>query len=132
MNKGFAQIGYRHDHNAQTIVLTKKFSKTSSIVGSKDYNTLCRLRKDYPDYSVVVREIAKKEGKSNPNRNLTYQHMRETIIRKYGDGSAELKAFEVVIMESKIQPAPYIHVKAWFLNQYPDVRPTDDKNATNN
>ena len=37
MNKGFAQIGYRHDHANQTIVLTKKFSKSSSIVGSKDY-----------------------------------------------------------------------------------------------
>ena len=122
MNKGFAQIGYRHDHANQTIVLTKKFSKTSSIVGSKDYNTLCRLRKDYPDYSIVVREIAKKEGKVNPNRNLTYDHMRETITIKHGKESKELAALETVIVESKIKPAPYLHVKDWFLRQYPDVR----------
>ena len=122
MNKGFAQIGYRHDHANQTIVLTKKFSKSSSIVGSKDYNTLCRLRKDYPDYSIVIREIAKKEGKVNPNRNLTYDRMRETIIIKHGKESKELAALETVIVEAKIKPVPYLHVKEWFLRQYPDVR----------
>lgn len=132
MNKGFAQIGYRHDHENHAIVLTKKFSKTSSVVGSKDYNTLCRLRKDYPDYHIVVREIAKKEGKSNPNRNLTYDNMRETIITKYGKDSDELNAFEIVIKESKIHPAPYIHVKAWFLNAYPNTRSTNGKSNTNN
>ena len=132
MNKSFAQIGYRHDHAEQTILLTKKFSKSSSIVGSKDYNTLCRLRKDYPDYKILVREIAKKEGKRNPNRHLTYENMRDTIVSKYGNESNELAAFEIVIKESKIKTSPYMHVKAWFLAQYPDVRPDSEKNNTNN
>lgn len=132
MHKGFAQIGYRHDHAEQAILLTKKFSKSSSIVGSKDYNTLCRLRKDYPDYKIIVREIAKKEGKRNPNLHLTYENMRDTIVSKHGNESNELAAFEIVIKESKIKTAPYMYVKAWFLAQYPDVRPGSDKIDTNN
>lgn len=107
MNKNFLSLGYRTDFNAQTIILTKKFAKSASVVGSKDYTILCRLRKDYPDYSIVVREIAKKEGKVNPNRNLTYDHMRETITVKHGKESKELAALETVIVESKIKPAPY-------------------------
>ena len=73
MNKNFTTLGYRPDFDTMTIILTKKFAKSASIVGSKDYNTLCRIRKDYPDYKVVVREIAKKEGKKNTHKNLTYQ-----------------------------------------------------------
>ena len=122
MNKSFLSLGYRTDFNTQTIILTKKFAKSASVVGSKDYTILCRLRKDYPDYSIVVREIAKKEGKVNPNRNLTYDHMRETITIKHGKESKELAALETIIIESKIKPAPYLHVKDWFLRQYPDAR----------
>ena len=70
MNKNFTTLGYRPDFDTMTIILTKKFAKSASLVGSKDYNTLCRLRKDYPDYKVVVREIAKKEGKKNTHKNL--------------------------------------------------------------
>ena len=65
MNKNFVSLGYRPDFTTMTITLTKKFAKSASIVGSKDYMTLCQLRKDYPDYKVVVREIAKKEDKKN-------------------------------------------------------------------
>lgn len=75
MNKNFTTLGYRPDFDTMTIILTKKFAKSASLVGSKDYNTLCRLRKDYPDYKVVVREIAKKEGKKNTHKNLTYKAM---------------------------------------------------------
>ena len=47
MNKNFTTLGYRPDFETESIILTKKFAKSASIVGSKDYNTLCRLRKDY-------------------------------------------------------------------------------------
>ena len=50
MNKNFTTLGYRPDFDTMTIILTKKFAKSASLVGSKDYNTLCRLRRDYPDY----------------------------------------------------------------------------------
>ena len=38
---------YEIDFINSKIILTKKFAKSASIVGSKDYNTLCRIRKDY-------------------------------------------------------------------------------------
>ena len=72
MSANINTLGYRPDFDTQSIILTKKFAKSASVVGSKDYNTLCRLRRDYPDYKVVVREIAKKEGKKNTHKNLTY------------------------------------------------------------
>ena len=48
--------------------------------------------------------------------------MRETITIKYGKESKELDALEPIIVESKIKPAPYLHVKDWFLRQYPEAR----------
>lgn len=122
MNTNFTTVGYRPDFNTQTIILTKKFAKTASIVGSKDYTTLCRIRQDYPDYKVIVREIAKKEGKANPNRNLTFKNMRNHIINIHGENSEEVKEFNHTMECSKIQTGRYAYVKKWFLSKYPDVR----------
>ena len=91
MNKNFTTLGYRPDFDTMTIILTKKFAKSASLVGSKDYNTLCRLRKDYPDYKVVVREIAKKEGKKNTHKNLTYKAMGAYIDTTIADDEAKKK-----------------------------------------
>ena len=95
MNKNFTTLGYRPDFDTMTIILTKKFAKSASIVGSKDYKNLCRIRKDYPDYKVVVREIAKNEGKKNTHKNLTYPAMKAYIettmgMTTHAKGSASL------------------------------------------
>lgn len=124
MNKNFVECGYRPDHENQSIILTKKFAKSAAIVGSKDYNILCRLRKDFPDYKIVVREIAKKEGKKNTHKNLTYPAMKAYIETTIADDEAKKKAlaeFESMKVLGKGQTCgAYLFVRDWFLKKYPN------------
>ncbi len=133
MNKNFVTVGYRPDFDTQTIILTKKFAKSASIVGSKDYTTLCRLRKDYPDYKVVVREIAKKEGKKNTHKNLTYQAMKAYIETTIADKEVQKKAlveFENMKVLGKGQTCgAYLFVRDWFLKKYPNYHTIEEQTA---
>lgn len=128
MSANFTTLGYRPNHENQSIILTKKFAKSASIVGSKDYNTLCRLRKDYPDYKVVVREIAKKEGKSNTHKNLTYEAMKVFIETTISDIEAQKKALTELnnakILGKGQTCGAYLFVRDWFLKKYPNYYPT--------
>ena len=54
---------YEINYVENTIVVTKKFLKEAGIIGSTAYNDLARVRKDLPDFQIVQREIAKKQGK---------------------------------------------------------------------
>ena len=133
MNKNFTTLGYRPDFTTMTIILTKKFAKSASIVGSKDYNTLCRIRKDYPDFKVVVREIAKKEGKKNTHKNLTYKAMKAYIETTITDAEEQKKAlaeFDNVQVLGKGQTCgAYLFVRDWFLNKYPNYYITEEQTA---
>jgi len=124
MKTNFVTRGYRADFPTETIVLTKKFAKTASIVGSKDYNTLCRLRKDYPGFKVVVREIAKKEDKANTHKNLTYQAMKVYIETTITEAEAQAKALtefaNVKVLGKGQTCGAYLFVRDWFLNKYPN------------
>lgn len=125
MNKNsFVALGYRFDHDNSTIVLTKKFAKAAGVVGSKEYNTLRKLRKDAPDYTVAVREIHRKEGKTNTHKNLTYKAMENHITLTIADQEQretalrDLKAIQTL---GKGQPCgAYLFVCDWFLKQYPN------------
>ena len=103
-----------------TITITKKFAKAASILGSSEYNTLMMLKKDNPDFEIVLREIKKKVGKKS-YRNLTFKAMEENIIRIDGKDSPNLKIFETVKAQAILQPSPYAFVKKWFLDNYKDA-----------
>ena len=133
MNKNFATLGYRPDFTTMTITLTKKFAKSASIVGSKDYNTLCRIRKDYPDYKVVVREIAKKEGKKNTHKHLTYKAMKAYIENTITDAEEQKKALaecdNIQVLGKGQTCGAYLFVRDWFLKKYPNYYTKEEKNA---
>ena len=134
MNKNFTTLGYRPDFDTMTIILTKKFAKSASIVGSNDYNTLCRIRKDYPDYKVVVREIAKKEGKKNTHKNLTYKAMKVFIENTITEAEAQAKALTELanaqILGKGQTCGAYLFVRDWFLKKYPNYYATGAEEVT--
>lgn len=119
MNKN---SNYFIDQLNSTIILTKRFYKAASVLNSPEYKELMQARRDNPTFSVVLREIKRKENK-NSYRNLTYGNMR-TFIENYemdDDVRADrLKEFEKVMALSKVQSGPYAYVKAWFLKMYGD------------
>ena len=108
---------FRFDHAAQTIILTKKFAKAAGMINSREYRTLATLHKDYPDYTVELKEIAKREGKTTYAR-LTYDAMRNHIRITEGETSANLCNLETYI-EAYKGSGCYPKVKKWFLDHYP-------------
>ena len=72
---------YNVDFFTSTIIITKKFYKAASVLNSPEYKEMMQLRRDNPDFTIVLREIKKKEGKKS-YRNLNYENMR-TFIENY-------------------------------------------------
>ena len=112
---------YKIDVVAGTITLTKKFAKAAGVLGTREFNTFKQLRADYPDYTVQVREIAKKENKVS-YANLTYDFMKTFIGMVEGEASENIGNLAKVIELSKGQPGHYAYVKTWFLERYPNYQ----------
>ena len=112
---------YKVDVVAETITLTKKFAKAAGVLGTREFNTFKQLRADYPDYTVQVREIAKKENKIS-YANLTYKFMNTFISMVEGEASENISNLAKVIELSKGQPGHYAYVKTWFLEHYPNYQ----------
>ena len=66
------------NHQERQIIMDRTFAKLSENTFSAEYAHLQQVRRDYPNYTVIRREI-----KSNPNKEtyagLTYQYMRDYI-----------------------------------------------------
>lgn len=115
---------YTLSHTNKSIILTKAFSRSAGILGSTAYNTLKQLRADYPDYTIEMRTVKRKEGKSNTSYHLTYKNMEEYIIASDGKDSKAIIEFQKMRILSKTQAGPYAYVKKWFLDNYPNAHET--------
>lgn len=122
MNK---QQEYKVDFQSKTIILNKKFAKAAGVLNTKEYRILKQLRADYPDYTIELKEITKKEGKKT-YLNLTYEVMRNYIYTLDGADAENLRNLNTLINAYKGSGC-YPKVKKWFLDNYPDYA---DANAT--
>ena len=61
------------------IELTKKESTAAAKFGTPEYAHLQSVRRDYPDYAVITRQI-KKNSNKKVYKGLTYDYMRDYII----------------------------------------------------
>ena len=104
--------GYNFDALNNTLTISASFAKKASKVGSPEYNTILKLRHDYPNVQIV--KEAKKEGKSG----LCYAQM-EDFMKMHRNAKELLATFEKVKKLSRIQPMPYKYVKEWFENRFP-------------
>ena len=119
---------YEINYIENTITVTKKFLKEAGVIGSAAYTELAQVRRDYPDFQIVQREITKKQGKKS-YRKLTYEHMADFIsVQEEENAPAVLAEFERVKLLSKVQAGQYAFVKTWFLNRYKDVFTQDVEN----
>ncbi len=123
-------IGYEIDYIEEKIIVSKKFLKEASTINTAAYIELTQIRKDFPEFTIVPRQIAKRENKMTYGK-LTYKFMREYIESKE-DAESVLAEFEQVQKLAKFQNAQYVFVKKWFLGLYGDEfrREEDDKQET--
>ena len=103
--------GYNYDAINNTVTISAAFAKKASQVGSEEYETMLKLRKDYPNLKVM------KEEKTG-NAQLTYKKMEE-FINLHRNKDELKKAFEGAKTLSKFHSMPYTFVKDWFLKSFP-------------
>ena len=99
------------------IIITKKFEKAANSIGSREYNELVVLMKDFPTFSIVVKEIKKSTSKKKYN-GLTIEEMKRFIGTQ---SEEEVILFERVVAIAKHKKGSYAITKKWFLNKYKDA-----------
>lgn len=123
------------NHQESKIIMDRTFAKLSENTLSAEYAHLQQVRRDYPNYTVVRREI-----KSNPNKEtyagLTYQYMRDYISTHVPTDKVDdvMHEFDELILISNCHRVAkrYPTIKKWFLNMFPEIvaygiKPTEDK-----
>ena len=112
------------DHPTKTITMDRTFAKNAENTRSEEYAHLQNVRRDYPHYTVVRRQI-----KPNPNKEcwkgLTYEYM-ENYIKTHGtedERKSNLKEYEELRLISECHSTckRYPTIKKWFLAKYPEI-----------
>ena len=112
------------NHEEGIITMDRTFAKRAENTMSAEYTHLQSVRRDYPNYTVIRREI-----KKNPNKEcwkgLTYEYMENYIIGHEGDDTRDLVLKEFaekrLISECHSKCHRYPVIKKWFLDKYPEI-----------
>ena len=104
--------------------MDRTFAKLASNTKTPEYEHLQGVRRDYPEYTVVRRQIKRNPAKEN-YRGLTYEYM-EYYIMSHGtveEIKERLKTFDELklISECHSKSRRYPVIKRWFLEQYPEI-----------
>ena len=111
------------DYDRTVISVSSAFAKKAFTYGTREYDELNRARRDYPDFSIEIRQF-KTNQKQDHYKGLTYDYMRNYIVTKDNEHAVEmLSTLDDMIGISKCHSKckRYPTIKAWFLNQYPAV-----------
>ena len=113
------------NHTNSTIVMDRTFAKLAENTMSAEYAHLQQVRKDYPTYTVIQRQIKKNSNKETYN-GLTYEYM-EGYIMTHGSIEtiqANLREFEEMRLISKCHSKAFRYptIKAWFLERFPEIK----------
>ena len=104
-----------------TVALSASFLRKASTLGTKEYQEMLQLRRDFPGFQFQKAEVEKKTA--SKYKNLTYKHMREYIaasIAEEAEAKAMLGQMKKVEALSKVQTNPYKYVHDWFIKQFPE------------
>ena len=93
---------------ASTILCGKTFMKNASIFGTDEYNAFVGMKRDFPNYKVVVVEPKKAEAKMT-FKGLTREFMEHHIVTLFGEGSDEHKEFQNQTRISESYPKPLLN-----------------------
>ncbi len=113
----------------KTIELTKAEAKSASNPTSIEYDTLKTLRKDNPNFEVVVKESSKRSTKQrNGYKGLDFDYMETYIIHHSKESDTVLMEFyKRTGRRDKTHDAlpraqAYSKVAKWFLDQYSEIK----------
>ena len=112
------------NHADRIIVMDRTFAKLAENTMSAEYAHLQQVRRDYPKYKVIQRQIKKNSNKETYN-GLTYEYM-EGYIMTHGSVEtiqANIREFEEMRLISKCHGKAFRYpvIKSWFLEKYPEI-----------
>ena len=109
------------DHAKRLVIMDKTFAKFAANTMSAEYAHLQQVRRDYPTYEVVQKRI-KKNATKECYRGLTYAYM-ESYIESHGTAEVRYEFEEMrLIAQCHSKAFRYPTIKAWFLEQFPEVK----------
>lgn len=106
------------NHNTREIEMTKKESKEAAKYGSETYEKLVNIKKDFSDYTIIIRESTRK----NSCKGYSYDRM-ETYISTYGSDAQkeQFKAMRITSKDSMERGKAYKEIKEWFNETFPEA-----------
>ena len=112
------------DFDTKTIIMDRSFAQKVGDTRSDEYLHLQTVRKDYPDYRVITRQI-----KRNPNKKtysgLTYEYMENYILHHGSDAEVQKALSEYrelrLIAKCHGKGKGYPVIKQWFLEKYDEI-----------
>ena len=114
----------RINRNSRTIEVSKSFDKAASRFGTREYEAMQQVRKDYPSFTVVVKTV---RNKADHFKGLTYDFMEKYITSHDDDAKSIMKAFKDLRGQSDeaklfgAEALSYGEIKAWFFKTYPEI-----------
>ena len=100
----------RIDYAKETIEITKTFANKASAYGSREYNELATVRRDFPRFKLKITE----SRGTNGFKGMDYDFMRN-YISLHENSEQNLEAFERLI----VNKLTYGEIKQWFIAQFP-------------
>ena len=113
----------RINRNSRTIEVTKSFDKAASRFGTDEYQAMQQVRKDYPDFAIVVETV---RTKADHFKGLTYDFM-EKYIASHDNADERMAEFNDLRAKSEdaqafgVESLSYGEIKAWFFKNYPEI-----------
>lgn len=114
MNKN---TNYTINFEAEEIIITKKFGKAASQIGTPEFKVMQQLRKEFTGFSFVYRTIEKKENKKS-YKGLSIDEMERFLSNREKE---ELEMFKKVVAVAANRQGKYAIVKKWFLDHYKEA-----------
>lgn len=116
------------------IEITKKFARAASKFGSDEYKALQEVRRDYPNFTVVV--VSSKSGsKKNSYKGLTYDYMKKYIASHDDEKNSimneflDLRGKSEEAKEACAESLTYLEIRDWFLDKFPAIRKFHEERA---
>lgn len=113
--------GCSYNPMTNTLALTANFVKKASRLGTAEYKMVLQYQKDHPGLEIV--EL--KKDNEHKRDTVTYTRMEQTI-KRCRDSESRMKQYERMRTWAEIQDAPFLKLKAWFLNNYANYDSMDD------
>ena len=113
----------RINRSSRTIEVTKSFDKAASRFGTREYEAMQQVRKDYPDFTIVVKTV---RSKADHFAGLTYDFM-EKYIASHENADENMAMFMDHRAKSDealafgAEALSYGEIKAWFFKTYPEI-----------